>query len=145
MNIAENTITHQNDLLQRISAAAGAIGMASGFGAVAYFDPATAGFFPICPFYTLTGFACPGCGLTRAFHSLFHGDVLQSLDYNALFPFFAFVIGYFFVSLVLSAVRGRGLSFRIFHPKLIFVFLIVGLVFGVVRNIPAYPFSVLYP
>jgi hypothetical protein len=142
---AELTSIDTKQLSHRVAAAAGVVGMAGGFGAVAYFDPVNAGFFPVCPLYTLTGFACPGCGLTRAFHSLFHGDVLQALDHNALLPVFAFVIGYFFVSLTLSAVRGRGLSFRIFHPKLVFVFLVVGLVFGVVRNIPTYPFNILYP
>lgn len=129
----------------RFFAALGSVSMAAGFGAVGYFDPTTAGFFPVCPLFTLTGIACPGCGLTRAFHSLFHGDLLGALDHNALLPAFAFVIGYFFVSLVLSATRGHGLSFRIFRPKLVLGFLIVGVAFAVLRNLPVYPFSVLYP
>ena len=139
------TSSPNEHLKQRLFAGAGAGAMAIGFGVVGYFDPVNAGFFPVCPLYTLTGFACPGCGLTRAFHSLFHLDILQAFDHNALLPVFAFVIGYFFVSLVLSAVRGKGLSFQIFHPKLVFAFLIIGLIFGVIRNIPAYPFSILYP
>jgi hypothetical protein len=130
---------------QRILSGAGAISMLGGFAAVGYFDPTTAGFYPVCPLYTLTGFACPGCGLTRGFHALFHGDVLTALDYNALLPAFAFIIGYFFLSLVLGAVRGRGLSFRLFHPKMVWGFLIAGLIFAVLRNIPVYPFTVLYP
>ena len=91
------------------------------------------------------GIACPGCGLTRGFHALFHGDLLTALDYNALLPFFGFIFGYFFISLILLAVRGRGLSFKIFQPKLMYGFLAIALAFAVVRNLPLYPFSVLYP
>ncbi len=123
----------------------GAIGLIGGSLAVAYFNPVTAGFFPRCPLYQMFGIACPGCGLTRGFHALFHGDVISALDYNALLPFYAFIFGYFFVSLILMAVKGRGLSFNIFRPKMIWSFLAISLVFAVVRNLPVYPFSVLYP
>jgi len=130
---------------ERILAAAGAIGLIGGSLAVAYFNPSNVSFFPVCPLYSMTGIACPGCGLTRGFHALSHGDVVSALDYNALLPFYAFIFGYFFVSLVLMAVKGRGLSFNIFRPKMIWSFLAISLVFAVVRNLPVYPFSVLYP
>jgi hypothetical protein len=130
---------------ERLLSAAAAAGMTAGCGAVAYFDPVNAGFFPACPLYTLTGFACPGCGLTRGFHALFHGDVMGALGYNALLPAFAFIIGYFFVSLLFGAVRGRGLSFNIFRPKIVWGFMVFGIAFAVLRNLPLYPFSILYP
>src|SRR5262245_46650108 len=66
----------------RFCAVAGAATMLGGSGFVAYFDPSTANFLPVCPLYSLTGFACPGCGMTRGFHALFHGDVLTALDFN---------------------------------------------------------------
>jgi hypothetical protein len=93
----------------------------------------------------MTGLACPGCGLTRGFHALFQGDVVAALDYNALLPVFAFVFGYFLVSMILVAVRSRGLSFEIFRPRFLYGFLVLSLVFAVLRNLPMYPFSVLYP
>lgn len=37
----------------------------------------------ICPFFTLTGLPCPGCGGTRAMFSLAHGDIIQAFTYNA--------------------------------------------------------------
>jgi hypothetical protein len=129
----------------RIAAAAGAGGIIAGSAAVAYFDPTTAGFFPVCPLYSLTGLACPGCGLTRGFHALFHGDVLTALDYNAMLPFFAFLIACGFVALVYYALRGRRLPFNPVHPRVLWVFLVGLLVFGVTRNLPWYPFSVLFP
>src|SRR5438046_3027896 len=73
-------------------------------------DPAAPHLLPCCPLLSLAGFACPGCGLTRAFHSLSHGNVLTALDSNALIPIWTFIFGYLFVSLVLTAIRGKGLS-----------------------------------
>jgi len=45
----------------------------------------------ICPFKYITGYSCPGCGLTRAFLSTAHWHFIEALQYNALvlifFPF----------------------------------------------------------
>ncbi len=38
----------------------------------------------VCPFYLLTGLPCPGCGLTRAFVCLGHGQVAASLHWHPL-------------------------------------------------------------
>src|SRR5688500_20320222 len=102
--------------VERMLAAAGASGMAAGATTVWYFDPTKAGFFPVCPLYSLTGFACPGCGLTRGFHALLHGDILTALDYNALLPLFALLIGFAFVSLTFFAVRRRRTRLSLRYP-----------------------------
>ena len=119
--------------------------MSAGAAAVWYFDPRSAGFFPVCPLYSLTGFACPGCGLTRGFHALFHGDILTALDYNALLPVFALLIAFGFFSLVHFALRGRRIPWKLAHPNLLWVFMVALMVFGVTRNLPWYPFTVLFP
>ncbi|HVF44291.1 MAG TPA: DUF2752 domain-containing protein [Pyrinomonadaceae bacterium] len=41
----------------------------------------------LCPFRALTGLPCPGCGMTRAFCALGHGDLAGAFGYNALAPF----------------------------------------------------------
>lgn len=130
---------------ERFLAASGVAGMAAGAGAVWYFDPTRVGFLPTCPLYSLTGLACPGCGLTRGFHALFHGDVVTALDFNALLPLFALLIGFAFVSLLSVAVRGRRTSVNLLHPNALWVFFVVLIVFAVSRNLPWYPFSVLFP
>lgn len=126
---------------------AGGILFAGGAAAfiVGYFNPVTAGFFPVCPLYAVTGIYCPGCGLTRGFHALFHGDVLSALHFNALLPFYVFFFGYILVSVVLLAGRGRGLTFKIFRPWLLYGFLALSLTFMVLRNVPGYPFNLLAP
>jgi hypothetical protein len=137
--------TNGSQYFERGVAAIGAAGMTAGAGVVAYFDPSTAGFYPTCPLYSLTGFACPGCGLTRGFHALFHGDVLTALDYNALLPFFSLLLGFGFVSMVHYTARGRGMKLNLLLPNALWVFLVLLLVFGVTRNLPWYPFNLLFP
>lgn len=52
----------------------------------AYFalDPATNAIFPRCPFLTLTGLKCPGCGSQRAIHCLLHANIRGAAAYNFL-------------------------------------------------------------
>lgn len=131
--------------IERILAAAGTLAVTAGAGIVWYFNPTDVNFLPVCPLFKLTGIACPGCGLTRAFHALFHGDILTALDYNALLPVYALVLGYFFLSMVLVAVRGRGLSINYLKPQFTWAFAILAVAFFILRNLPFYPFSILYP
>lgn len=131
--------------IERLLAATGVIAAAAAAGAVWYFDPKAAGFFPVCPLYSLTGYACPGCGLTRGFHALFRGDLLTALDYNALIPVIAAFLGYLFLSVFLVAIRGRGLSIGRSSGAVLWSVLATLLLFGVLRNLPFYPFTYLYP
>lgn len=41
---------------------------------------------PLCPFATLTGIPCPGCGLLRASLSALHGDYSGAVHYHPLAP-----------------------------------------------------------
>lgn len=113
--------------------------------AVAYFNPVTAGFFPVCPLFAATGIYCPGCGMTRAFHALFQGDILSALHFNAMLPFYAFIFGYVFISTLMIVLRGRGLNYKIFRPWMMYSFLTFALLFAVMRNIPVYPLNLLAP
>ncbi len=40
----------------------------------------------VCPFYTLTGLPCPGCGLTRSFVCVSHGHLREALHWHPLGP-----------------------------------------------------------
>ena len=141
----EQRVISDNSNSVRALAVAGIGAMALGAGLVWYFDPTQNALFPACPLYKTTGFACPGCGLTRGFHALVHGDVITALDFNALIPMFLLIFGYFFASLLSLAIRGRGIVQL--ERNLIFLWVLVGilLLFGVLRNLPFYPFSVLFP
>jgi Protein of unknown function (DUF2752) len=52
----------------------------------------------LCPFKMLTGFPCPGCGITKSLIFLFEGDFLKSIYYHLFGPFaFLFCIAAIFV------------------------------------------------
>jgi hypothetical protein len=141
-------ISQQSDkssTVERILAGAGIFIIGAGAAVVGYFNPTTAGFFPVCPLHAITGLSCPGCGLTRGFHALLNGDVLTALHFNALLPIFGFVFAYLFLSMFLTAFRGRGLSWKFFHPAALYGFLFVVAAFFVLRNLPFYPFTILAP
>lgn len=138
-------LENRNPLIERALAAATVVATAVGSTVVSYFDPSTYNFFPVCPLFKLTGLACPGCGLTRGFHALFHGDVLAALHFNALIPIWAGIFGYLFLSLVVFALRGKALPMKMPSPVILGMFIVGMLAFGVLRNLPIYPFNLLYP
>jgi Protein of unknown function (DUF2752) len=41
----------------------------------------------ICPFKMLTGFPCPGCGITKSLVSFYEGDIFKSFSYHIFGPF----------------------------------------------------------
>ena len=49
-----------------------------------------------CLFHELTGYLCPGCGITRCFISILHGDFVKAFNYNKLvFCLLPFAIPYY--------------------------------------------------
>ncbi len=143
--LEDKKVKLNSSITERLFAGAGILIVGAGAFIVGHFNPTTAGFFPVCPLYYLTGIHCPGCGLTRGFHALFHGDVLTALHFNALLPIYAFVFGFLVVSMFLIAVRGRGLSWKIFPSSAMYGFLVLAAAFFVLRNLPFYPFTLLAP
>ena len=94
-----------------------------------------------CMFHQLTGFYCSGCGSSRALRSALHLDFYQALRYNAVFtlalPFFAVYFG----SIAASYIRfGKDRISGKISMKIIYIFVVVALVYGILRNIPAFSF-----
>ena len=57
------------------------------FAVSATWNPSELPGFVLCPFRAVTGLPCPGCGMTRAFCAIGHGDFTGALGYNVLAPF----------------------------------------------------------
>ncbi len=105
-------------------------------GAVLYFfDPETAGFYPVCAVHQLTGLQCPGCGSLRALHQLTHGNIAQAWRLNpllvALLPMgmwlglregVRWTLGWRWPGIITRPIIGWGL-------------VVVTVVFGIVRNL----------
>jgi hypothetical protein len=86
-------------------------------------------------FHDLTGLWCPGCGTARALHQLLHGNVAAAFRFNALSMAMLPVAGYL-------VVRGDASTLK---PRWIWALLAAIVAFGVLRNIPIYPFTLLAP
>jgi hypothetical protein len=67
---------------------------------------------PPCQFKTVTGVACPSCGMTSSFALLMHGDLVNSLRANFAGTLLALIGLAFLPWSVLSMVRGRWLGTR---------------------------------
>lgn len=98
-------------------------------------DPSEGGFVP-CPFRSLTGQWCVGCGLTRATHHLFRGNIETALRFNLfVVPVLAMIVlGW--VSWMLTA-SGRPFDWAKRIPAWGFAaMIVVGIAFAVIRNLP---------
>ena len=108
--------------------------VATCFLGVLLFDPAHLSLLPPCPFHALTGFYCPGCGSLRALHLLLHGELAGAFRMNPLLV----------LSLpVLIMLRfHRPLAYKRWLPWSALVVLVL---YGIVRNIPFWPFVLITP
>jgi hypothetical protein len=72
------------------------VGALAACALVAVRDPNQSGSYGFCPFKATTGLDCPGCGMMRASHALFTGDVSRMFDHNLFLPvvLLAAVFGY---------------------------------------------------
>jgi hypothetical protein len=131
--------------LRERSVVTGAVAVAAAVVMLWLYDPASSGIFPPCPLHYLTGLYCPGCGSLRAMHQLFHGNWQAAWAMNPLTCILLPFLIYGLASEMLGRVRGRGLP-QVFLPAVsIRVLCGVIIVFGIVRNLPIYPFDLLAP
>ncbi|WP_103067948.1 DUF2752 domain-containing protein [Aquimarina sediminis] len=108
-------------------------------------DPSGVSYFPKCPFYLLTGFHCPGCGSQRALHQLLHFNIIETLNYNALY---ILGIGTIVYNLSIKAINKYGNKDYyniLYHPKTPIVIGVIIVLFWILRNIDVYPFNLLAP
>ena len=109
------------------------------------FDPATSGIFPPCPVYYLTGWYCPGCGSLRAMHQLLHGHLWAAWAMNPLTVVLMPFLAYGLASHLLFEIRRRGLPQPLLSAVWVRALCAAILLFGIVRNLPFYPFTLLAP
>ena len=109
------------------------------------FDPATSGIFPPCPVHYLTGWYCPGCGSLRAMHQLLHGHLWEAWAMNPLTVVLMPFLAYGLASHLLFEIRRRGLPQPLLSAVWVRALCAAILLFGIVRNLPFYPFTLLAP
>ena len=123
---------------------AAAVGVAA-LSMVYLVDPRNPGVYPICPFFGLTGYHCPGCGTLRALHQLLHGNVTAALGYNVYSMLALPLVGYFLAAAGLRAYRLPAPPRLTIPAPFIWALLAAILAFWLARNLPIQPFMVLAP
>lgn len=111
-----------------------------------YFDPSLNKFFPPCPFFTLTGLYCPGCGSQRALHDILHGHISAAADHNILFVLFLPLILFSAGVTMNNIFNKKKITQRIFNSTAFTLAVLISVIlFWIFRNIPVEPFPYLAP
>ena len=90
-----------------------------------------------CLFKSIFGILCPGCGLTRGFRALFHGDFKEAFFYNILtIPIFLFLV-IFLVLFVIDTLCNRNFVSRylLFFSKYYYILIILVIISFIVNNV----------
>jgi len=108
------------------------------------YDPNLAGnpFLP-CLFHQMTGLYCPGCGLTRAMHALVHFDLQRAIRMNAFFILSAPIFGLLLLRMYRPLPKAMEACVKPLSNPWLWVIAIP--LFGILRNLPWYPFYLLAP
>lgn len=123
------------------------LGFAAALLAIYVWNPSTEGdgLFPKCPTFVMTGLHCPGCGSLRAMYQLLHGHLLAALDYNPLMVVLLPSLAYGVLVSSVQNITGRRLPCPVLSAKLAWLLLAVLVLFGILRNVPYYPLTLLAP
>jgi hypothetical protein len=118
-----------------------AIGLALAFGGFLQ-----SGHMPPCLINKWTGLHCPGCGGTRAFQALAHGNLTAALRMNLLGTIFILGIALWVLRTSWEAAFPQKRWPRIpLNDRWIWGALIVMFAFAVLRNVSSWPFTLLAP
>jgi hypothetical protein len=118
--------------------------LSAGAAVLWWLDPATTEGLPACPWWSLTGTHCPGCGSTRALHQLLHGNPLRALGHNPLLVLTLPCVGYWVARYLLA---GWRIELPELRPRAGAIYAFAGAVvlFWILRNLPGEPWVHLAP
>ena len=108
-------------------------------------NPTETNVFPKCPFYSVTGIYCPGCGSQRAVHKLLNGSVIEGVRHNYLIVLLALVLLYQAFMFIMNTMLGKGVTNLLHKSKVTLGILVFVILFWVLRNINLFPFTELAP
>jgi hypothetical protein len=111
-----------------------------------FVDARVTNLLPKCPFHSITGLYCPGCGSQRALSSLLHLDIAAATRYNLLMVVSLPLITYSAYAAWMNTFTQVKVHQKLFHSvAFIWMLAVVVVVFAILRNIPYYPFNLLAP
>src|ERR1044072_4837780 len=86
----------------------GLLGLSAMFLTSALWLPSDNGII-LCPFRAMTGYPCPGCGMTRAFSAIAHGEPVRAVLYNPLSPVLFLAAAMLWVSAAATLLNLHGM------------------------------------
>ena len=96
----------------------------------------TTGFYIPCIFHELTGWDCPGCGITRCLFNLINFRIKDAFMVNPLvFIYLPFIISYFLYKSYLYIYDKKDKILVKIPDYIIYTILIITIVYGILRNI----------
>ena len=110
-----------------------------------FYNPSQHSFFPKCPFYSITGFYCPGCGSQRAIHQIINGNIINGIRHNYLILLLALVLSYQGIIYILSKLNNSTYKNILHKPVVTKLILVIVLLFWLFRNFKWYPFTEFAP
>ena len=134
---------HQN---RAASVACGLLALAIVAFLLRQYGPTGLPWLPGCTLHNLTGLNCPGCGMTRAAYAMLQGRLGDAFRLNPLGMILLPVASVGLGIELINWAREKPLPFRIkigARGVWILIGIIIG--FGILRNIPLWPFNLLAP
>ncbi|MDE5903254.1 MAG: DUF2752 domain-containing protein [Muribaculaceae bacterium] len=99
-------------------------------------NPVEAVWMPKCVVHSLTGWQCPGCGITRALHAALHGHFAEAIRYNYfLLLSLPYLLAVAAVSWIPALRRRRRLHRVVLGPELAVSYVVLFAIWFVVRNL----------
>lgn len=106
---------------------------------LSHHTPGQSSLLPPCLFHSLTGLFCTGCGITRAFHALVHGDLARAWSMNPLAVLALPTVAVLWLHEGLARPASLEPTLRWLRDARVWA--VVVLVFTIGRNLPWAPFS----
>jgi len=101
-----------------------------------FFNPESSIWFPKCPFYLLTGYQCPACGIQRAAYQLLHFHIKEAFYYN---PFLVISVPYalllIWVTWIVPHPRFSKLRAFCYHAITVKTYVLLTVIWWIVRNL----------
>ena len=87
-----------------------------------------------CPFKMLTGFPCPGCGITKSVVYFYDGNLLKSITFHLFGPFVIILSVYFLIKLGLELYYNKPFFANTFDKKKwTYIFVVLLIVYHLIR------------
>lgn len=88
-----------------------------------------------CIFHLITGFYCPGCGITRMIIALSNGKFYQAFRYNSFLFLLTPLFLIFIINYLYSLIKNKKPLYQKIPNKYWYILIFFLLLFGIIRNI----------